>query len=262
VSLAPAEGVGPYGPAVVPDSRGFRPNVVCTPPERPGQSEWYTRVDYFHWNERLDGFDFVNESGALYTLGYAHRYGQERFRVELFGGEVHYSGYDQYRDGSLVPLAARTDYLGCKGEYELLLEPSWWSQGTFLLGLGNRFWVRGIRDGVDASNTLSPGYQETWWTFYPYVGVETRQPLGGLEWYTSSKIGVTPMAYNFAAGNYLPLFPRAGMMGQVELGVRGQRLGMAGYFEGLSWSHSGVVDGYLQPDSKMYTIGGKISYTF
>jgi hypothetical protein len=207
----------------------------------------------------MDGTDFVNESGALYTLGYFHRFGQERIRLELFGGEMHYSGADL--DNS-APLASHTDYLGCKGEYDLLMEPSWWPQGTFLLGLGNRFWVRGIRDGVDALGNPVEGCQESWWTLYPYVGVETKRPAGALEWYASGKIGVTAVSYNLSTIGYLPVFPRAGMMGQVELGVRGQRLGIAGYFEGLSWSQSGQNDGWIQPDSRMYTVGGKISYTF
>ena len=67
-------------------------------PEKLTQASWYTRVEYFHWNERIGGTDFVNEGGALYTLGYSRQIGIERFRAELFGGEVNYQGYDQVHD--------------------------------------------------------------------------------------------------------------------------------------------------------------------
>ncbi len=35
--------------------------------ERFRESSWYTRIDYFHWNERLDDADFVNEYGTPVT---------------------------------------------------------------------------------------------------------------------------------------------------------------------------------------------------
>ena len=65
----------------------------------PSPASWYTRVEYYHWNERIGGTDFVNESGALFTLGYSRQIGIERFCAELFGGDVHYDGYDQLATG-------------------------------------------------------------------------------------------------------------------------------------------------------------------
>ena len=93
------------------------------------QATWYTRIEYFHWNERIGGTDFVNENGTLFTLGYQRQIGIERFRAELFGGEVNYQGYDQVpvdpnsatSDYYLVPLTSKTDYLGVRGEYEMVL---------------------------------------------------------------------------------------------------------------------------------------------
>ncbi|MGA2068551.1 MAG: hypothetical protein ABSG86_26500 [Thermoguttaceae bacterium] len=267
----PADSGGQPGPLLGPDFKLLQPAAVACAPEGPPPSSWYTRVDYFHWNERMGGQDFVNESGALYTLGYVHRSGQERFRIEAFGGDMRYAGYEENDDGSLgPPLGGRTDYLGCRGEYDLLFEPKWWSQGTFLLGIGSRFWVRDIQSGFDNSGNFVAGYQETWWTFYPYLGLETKQPVGRAELYTASHIGVTPFAYNKASDVDSPIYPRTGLAGQVELGLRAGRLSVAGYFEGLTWGHSktvmmgseyGVVD-VMQPDSRMYTVGGKIAYAF
>ena len=97
----------------------------------PSQACWYTRAEYFHWNERSGGTDFVNEAGALYTLGYTRQFGVERFRAELFGGQVNYQGYDMYQATSsspieYIPLSNNTDYLGLRGEYELVLAPAAW----------------------------------------------------------------------------------------------------------------------------------------
>jgi hypothetical protein len=262
----PAFGGGPWTPAptLSPPSAAYAAPAAAPCLQAPlTQSSWYTRIDYFHWNEHMDGTDFVNESGALYTLGYARRIGQERFRIEAFGGDVHYAGYEQDQNGDILSaLSSRTNYLGCQGEYDLLYDPPWWSQGTFLVGIGSRFWVRDIQSGVAQNSDYVYGYQETWWTFFPYVGLETKYPMHGMELYSSSKLGVTPMAYNLPTINESPLWPRAGLMAEVELGVRGPHLSLSADFETLGWSQSGVVDGCLQPSSRMYTVGGKLGYTF
>ena len=140
------------------------------------QASWYTRVEYFHWNERVGGTDFVNEGGTLFTLGYSRRIGVERFRAELFGGDVHYDGYDQ---GNMAPLASNTGYLGLRGEYEMVIEPAAW-EGRFavLAGMGTRFWIRDLHDGSDDQGDPVFGYQETWWTMYPFLGLETHRSLG------------------------------------------------------------------------------------
>jgi hypothetical protein len=233
-------------------------------------STWYARVDYFHWNERLNGQDFVNESGPLYTLGYVHRFGQERLRIEGFGGNMHYSGWEQDENGNLTSLlAGRTDYLGCRGDYDLLIEPKWWSQGAFLLGIGSRFWIRDINSGFDNDHNFVAGYQETWWTVYPYLGVENKLSLGQAELYSSTRIGVTPFAYNKASDVDSPIYPRTGLDFQTESGLRQGHFSLAAYFELLTWSHSktvtmgseyGIVD-VMQPDSRMYTVGGKVAFT-
>ena len=148
--------------------------AVLAPP-----ASWYTRVDYFHWNEKVGGADFVNESGALFTLGYQRRSGFERYRAELFGGEVHYDGYGQFDGGGIEEtLPSNTGYLGLRGEYEMVWEPAAWNgQLAFLAGLGSRFWFRDLHDGTTQEGYPVYGYKETWWTFYPYLGAETHMPL-------------------------------------------------------------------------------------
>ena len=66
------------------------------------------------------------------------------------------------------------------------------------------------------------GYQETWWTMYPYLGMETHTPAGDdLELYSESRVGTTAMTYQFASINDRPLWPKAGVIANAELGLRG-----------------------------------------
>ncbi len=43
------------------------------------ESTWYTRVDYFNWNERVGGDIFMRNNGVVPTLGYQQRYRRQRF---------------------------------------------------------------------------------------------------------------------------------------------------------------------------------------
>jgi hypothetical protein len=262
----PLRSQGPTGPA---DFTSIRHEAAPVGPERFTESTWYTRVDYFHWNERLDGTDFVNEFGVLPTVGYQRRVGPERFRFELFGSTlfgptVHYKGAAMFDDGSSEPLSSTTNLLGVRGEIDLLFEPEIWPQISFFLGLGTRFWVRDLKDGF-SSITLSPvtGYQETWWTIYPYLGVEKRRVLSdGLEFYGSGRIGCTAVTYQRVSYFDVTLYPKAGLTGQLEAGLRSRRLLLAAFFEAFAWSQSEIVRDTLQPNSRMYTIGLKTGFSF
>ena len=187
---------------------------------------WYARAEYFHWNERGGGTDFVNEAGALYTLGYTRQFGIERVRGELFGGYVGYQGYDLFQaaPGSpfvSIPLSNNVEYLGLRGEYEFVLRRP--------RGKGGRPFWRGsvpasgsrLPDGTDAQGNLVPSIQETWWTFYPYLGLETHLHLNNeLELYSESRVGVTVLTYQFSSTDTNPSWPQPGIMANVELGVR------------------------------------------
>jgi hypothetical protein len=239
----------------------------------PSQACWYTRAEYFHWNERSGGTDFVNEAGALYTLGYTRQFGVERFRAELFGGQVNYQGYDMYQATSsspieYIPLSNNTDYLGLRGEYELVLAPAAWEgRAAFLVGFGTRFWIRGFPDGTDAQGNMVPSIQETWWTFYPYLGLETHLPWGSnLEVYSESRVGATALTYQLSTVDTNPLWPQPGIMANTEIGLRGSHFFAAARVEVMSWSPSPLVWGssaqWNQPNSVMFTAGGRCGFMF
>ena len=91
-----------------------------------------------------------------------------------------------------------------------------------------------------ASDVPVSGYQEIWWTFYPYVGLETRNSdEPGLQFFGSVRVGFTPLNFQYAtltdpdyprAGSVV--YPRCGMTGQMELGVRYQRFSASAFVEG------------------------------
>ncbi len=232
--------------------------VQCLP------ATWYTRVDYFHWNEKILSTDFVNESGALFTVGYQRQIGIERFRGELFGGVVDYDGYGQFGNGTLETLKSNTGYLGLRGEYELVLAPAAWQRHLeFLAGFGSRFWIRDLHDGTADDGTPVFGYQEDWWTFYPYLGMETNATLSsGLEFYTESRVGATVLTYDFASIGDRPLWPTPSVMANAEIGIRGSRFYAAVRAEVMRWEDSPIVQDAYQPRSTMYTVGGRLGVMF
>ena len=209
--------------------------------------------------------DVVNEAGPISTLGYLHRYGPERFRFELFGGTVSYDGAAMYEDGTTEAYhqSIGTNYLGLRAEYDLLIEPACWARMRLLLGVGTRFWIRDLRDAVTPTGGDVYGYQETWWTFYPYLGLETKESdEPGLHWFGSSRIGFTPFTYQHATYFDTTVYPRFGVTARAELGVHYQRLSASAVVEVMTWSESADVQGTFQPASRMLTIGGQFGYSF
>jgi hypothetical protein len=259
---APAQGVTQAPYQVVST---ISPNGSPTITEPFRESWWYTRIDYFHWNERADGADFVNEYGTLATLGYEHRVGQERYRGELFGATVKYVGSSQSGDPNIpdVGLHSNTKYLGFRLEYDLLFEPESLPQVSFFAGLGSRFWVRDMPDDLDDNGNPVQGYQETWWTIYPYIGIEKRRTHEeGIEFYYSARFGCTPITYQRVEDFEITLYPQIGMTGKLEAGIRSRRFLLSAYFEGMSWNKSDVVRGSLQPASTLTTVGIQAGLSF
>jgi hypothetical protein len=286
--------------ASVPTERGAAPAIITSHilEDRPIESTWYYRLDSFHWNERVNGHDFVNESGPLSTIGYTRRNGPERFRIEVFGGSVAYDGGAQWIDEEDVyhyqpyHLSNGTNYLGMRGEYDLLLEPSCWTNVRLVMGAGTRFWLRDLQDAVLPDSTPVSGYQETWWTFYPYVGVESKVlDQNAFHFVGAARVGLTAFTFQYAdvpnlnavlenppgsapgspvMPNVYPVYgsvgsvvyPRIGVTGQAQLGVACRHFSLSAFTEVMTWGESAMVRGSLQPASVMFTVGGMVSYTF
>jgi hypothetical protein len=258
-SSGPAVPSNPQSTQIYPPPAAAQPQSACPLP-----ATWYTRIDYFHWNEKILSMDFVNESGALFTVGYQRQVGIERFRGELFGGVVDYEGFGQFGNGGLDPLASNTGYLGLRGEYELVLAPAAWERHLeFLAGFGSRFWIRDLHDGTADDGSPVFGYQETWWTFYPYLGLQTNSTLSsGLDFYTESRVGATVLTYDFASIGDRPMWPTPGLMANVEIGLRGSCFYAAARAEVMRWEDSPIVQDAYQPRATLYTLGGRFGVMF
>jgi len=207
--------------------------------------------------------DLVNEYGTLFTLGYMRRVGIERFHAAVFGATMQYKGYGQDYDGTLEPLSSATGYLGALGEYDLHIEPDSWPTVSLFVGVGTRFWIRDLKDGITDYDNASYGYQEVWWTIYPFLGLEKKRSLNsGVEFYYSGRIGCTAMTYQYDTWGGVALYPKPGLMGQLEGGLRGQTAFISIFTEVMSWRQSDMVEGWFQPNSTMITIGLKTGFCF
>ena len=136
-----------------------------------------------------------------------------------------YKGSSEFDNGDGTfteePLTSATGYLGVLAEYDLHFEPDCCPNLSFFVGVGTRFWIRDLKDGVTDYGDMSWGYQEFWWTFYPYIGLEKKRSLsGGWEFYYAARIGCTAMTYQYATWGGVPLYPKAGLTGQLEAGLR------------------------------------------
>ena len=253
----------PAGQPVPPPAPPLAEPPLFAFARQPVVAEWYVRFDYFLWNERSGGSELDSEHGTLYTLGCSRRFGADRFCAELFTGTMNFSGADAIGD----PVNSTTSYLGVRGEYEWV-----WDMNlhgcppvTVFAGIGTRFWIRDIKDGtILSSGDFSPGHQETWWTLYPYLGLEKRWPCNfGEEIYARGRLGCTVFTYEFAdLDEGTPLYPRPDLTGQVEVGFRHDQLFIAAYFEAMTWNESPSVRSAFQPVSQMFTTGLKLGLCF
>ena len=203
----------------------------------------------------------------MLTFGYMRRVGIERFHAAVFGATMQYKGSGEFEDdyGNYTeePLSSATGYLGVLAEYDLHIEPDCCPNLSFFVGVGTRFWIRDLKDGITDYGHLSYGYQEFWWTFYPYLGVEKKRSLdGSWEFYYAGRIGCTAMTYQYATWGGVALYPKAGLTGQLECGLRGRSVFVSVFTEVLSWGQSDVVEGFFQPDSRQFTIGLKTGFCF
>lgn len=260
------------GPSMPSDQPSWRASVGPVDPsnvleETLRQSNWYTRVDYFHWSEHVQGEKLLDENGVLWTLGYQRRSGNERFRGEFFNGDVGYSSRVDYSDGSSEPLESHTNYMGVRGEYDLLLDRPIEAPWSFFGGIGTRLWIRDLPDDVTASGTFVTGYQETWWTVYPYLGIEGSRRLSAdrateRSMFWSGRLGYTAITYEHGSLQDLRLYPKPSVLGSLECGYRGSHLFLSGCVDWMNWRQSSEMRGWIQPTSSQLTLGLKLGFQF
>lgn len=237
------------------------------------EKEFYLAIDSFTWKEfDADGSRLLKESGPLVGVGFTYWREDEqhvtlRPTAEIFGGQVNYDGQTQ----AGVPVSTTVNYFGFKleGDIGRRFRPS---QGLSLEpfgGLGYRTWLRNIRNGTAADGSPTAGYREDWKTFYARLGLR-----GGKEFSEASRLfveaGMKLPLYNentaylsdVGAGPDLTFNPGKMVSYFAEAGVKINRLKGSLFYDGLRFSRSAVVQGWLQPKSTMDIYGIKLGYTF
>jgi len=242
-----------------------------------------------------------SECGTLYTLGYEHRIGSERFRAEIFGGNMAYDSTTTVlvtdpntgeQTSYVENMKAVTSQFGCRGEFEYLWDTDLfgWTPLTFFAGIGTRVWSRNIHDGTTTSGPVIgldvSGYIQTWWTIYPYVGLDKRWVCSnGNEFFVTSRIGCTALTYSYTPYCEVivtdptkePIiiqrpayYMNPGLTGQIECGLRRNHFVISAYFESMAWQNSQAEHHhgdsssqlYYYPGARMYTTGLKLGINY
>jgi hypothetical protein len=227
-------------------------------------STWYVRAEYFHTLSRFHSFNYDNEAGPLYTLGYTRTWGDMRVRFEVFGGDVTNHGWAiDNTNKPLFTYTGRTVYYGGRFEYDFFCNLRNHPNVQLVWGLGIRVWDRQIGSSL-TNGVLIQGLNETWFTFYPYIGFESRRDLSkAWEFYGRTRIGV--LAWNIDDVTTSPssvLYPRPGVTALLEEGVRVGSWLMTGYVETFGWARSGSHDGFVSPATTQVLAGVKAGFTY
>jgi hypothetical protein len=206
------------------------------------QATGYLSAQYFTWREYSEGRRLLEETGPVYAGGAVldllltperpHSL-VLRGKAELFGGVVDYNGETQAPNP--VPVQTRVSYLGTRQELDLGVRHAAadWTLEPFL-GLGYRWWLRGLQDSTSTAGDPVSGYTEYWQTFYARLG-------GRARYHAAS--GVTLFA---EAGGKYPLYTgnTVDFVGSGKTTFRPDPLWSAFAETGASWRHLKVSASY------------------
>ena len=231
--------------------------------DRPLETNWYARFDYYNWTEQ--GIFDTSEHGTMFNMGFLRSAGAHRLRFELFQGRFDFSGVSPAVDIDMDGIATT---LGFRTECDFLwdLNCNGWQNVAFFSGIGTRFWIRDIHDGVSqATGAYVAGVQETWWTLFFHVGLEKKWEIEtGGEVFVSGRVGCTPFTYERTELPGQPLlFPNPGVTGQIEGGFRYEGFLCSVYFDAMGWTKSAMVDDWFQqPGAQMFSTGLKLGFIY
>jgi hypothetical protein len=233
--------------------------------QHPVETVCYAGFDYSNWEEPKGGFSSpANEFGALFTVGIQRTSGPARLRFELFEGDMNFNGSVYPYD---FPMNSQSKILGFRTEFELLRDANCfgWQDVVAYAGIGTRFWIRDIQAGfAPLMGGWLTGCQETWWTLYPYMGLEKTWHIDtGGDVFASGRLGCTSFTYE-CNSEFGPqsFFPAPGLTGQVECGFRYEGLLCSVYFEGMGWGPSATVHTMSERSATMFETGLKLGIVY
>lgn len=226
-----------------------------------GEYDLYAHVESFTWKEFSGGDQLLKESGPTYGAGASAKWNiinqlTLKLKGELFTGSIDYEGQAQ----SGTPVETDTDYNG----FILQGDMGW----KFVLGenfsiepfagYAVRSWERDIQ-----STGSAIGYIEEWTAYYARLGVrgelKYNDQLGvfteaGIKIPTDTENEVDYLNVTLEPGDKNSLF--------AEMGFKWKSLKAAAFYEGMRFSESDIVRGYLQPESKANIYGLTVGWTF
>lgn len=241
--------------------------AMCALTARGESVELYGRLEQFTWKEFVDGDRILKEDGprvGVGVRGIIEDFNTWRLGLRAEGviGSVDYDGMTMGGD----PAKDKTDYLGLRAElYSLLLHPSADRINVHpILGIGSRYWVRRLAQGIPDRG----GYDEGWLTVYAQIGAQ-------IQWV------ITPDAQLYANAIFRPaiynttyysielddeetfwLKPGKRPTWELEAGLSIAHVRFAVFYETLSFGESNVrvvppLEAF-QPESEGKIIGAQI----
>jgi hypothetical protein len=261
-AVAPAPVIVP-APSSAPPAR--RPRAAVPKDER----ELYVSVADYGWREidPVDGSRLMTESGALLGLGFSYEHAFEdkinlKLGIELFGGNVDYDGQTQ----AGVAVQTDTTYLGLKlkgdvgGNY--VLSPKWTVKP--FLGLGLWTWTRTASDSIAADGTIAYGYSEDWMVFHFRLGVQSAFQLSdSSRFFVEGGMKLPIYNENYAhIDSGITINPGKKVSYFAETGVRTGKVKFSLFYDGLRFSLSSPVNGFVQPESIADMVGVKVGVLF
>jgi len=265
--------------------------ALLAPPAFAGQyggvEEWYLypSVQYFTWEEFLDGNRLLKEEGALFGIGGGVRLDLYRkglllnVKGEMFGGNVGYRGETQNLDNAAQngrPLKTDVTYFGTKLESDVgwrmplaagSVEP--------FAGIGYRWWLRGLENSTAIDTTGIPfpvgGYTEWWQTVYTRLGLRGSCPVGSDLSLFAEAGGKYPFlnrnSADFPGAGTVTIKPDPRWSVFAELGARYGRFRPVLFYEGFRFGQSppvqiGANRFLIQPKSDSDVFGLNLGWAF
>jgi hypothetical protein len=248
----------------------------------------YPSLQYFTWEESIDGRRLVYEQGVLYSAGAAVAVDllqtaagvlTLRGKGELFGGVVDYDGQTQQG----LPVNTEVSYVGTRAEGAVgWAVPLARSRLEPFAGLGYRGWLRNIHDATitDPSRSApvqSLGYTEHWDSAYTKLGVAVSYRLdqawrlfaeagGKYPFYNANSIHLEIETELQTVTGTLVVKPEPRWSAFAELGARYRHVRLALFYEGYRVGqspvrHIGPLE-FVQPQSKEDLVGISLAWCF
>ena len=218
--------------------------------------------EYYYWEEDYNGSKLLDESGFRIGLELSYKPEREQGwlwagRIKIYGGSVDYNAVSQSSSGEPAAIKSTTDYYGALLEgrygYRWLLRPDYFLDG--LAGVGVDAWLRRLQG--------PGGYDEFWLPLYFKAGFELGHRQTGWIGALGLKVPVYTSEFSKLDTSTLTLHPKTMVSAYAEAGYQfTTHFSATAFFDSYWFKESSVSQGFLQPESKTFSAGAKLGWTF